>query len=242
MTKKIIIANWKMHKDHTEAQEFLESIKFTQFGNEIVICPPFTLLGDMQNGENFSLGAQDCSSLSDDKGAFTGDISAKMLKLLNCKYVILGHSERRSFHKEDNLQINKKIINAINQDIIPILCVGESQDERANGNYLTFLENSIESTIPKEFDEDKFIIAYEPLWSIGSGKAATITQIEEVHNFLSKIIRTRFAKKVKIIYGGSVNLDNASDITKIDNVDGLLIGGASLNPETFRQIALTTER
>ena len=242
MTKKIIIANWKMYKNHMEAKKFLDCISSTKFNNEVVICPPFTLLGSMQEDRNFSLGAQDCSNLNDEKGAYTGDISAKMLKDLNCEYVILGHSERRKYHNEDSSQIKQKIINATNQGISPILCIGESLTKREDGSYLDELEKSLRLTIPEQFEVDRLIIAYEPLWSIGTGKTASFHQIEEVHNFLSKFIRTRFAKRVKIIYGGSVNLDNASNITQINNVEGLLIGGASLDPETFRQIALTTER
>lgn len=241
MTKKLIIANWKMHKNHIEAREFVNCIHSTKFNNHIVICPPFTLLNSMQENKNFSLGAQNCSHLNDKNGAFTGDISASMLKELNCEYAILGHSERRKYHQEDNSQIKQKIINICSYNIAPILCIGESLKEREDGTYLRELEKSLESTIPDQVNLKNLIIAYEPLWSIGTGIIPSNDQIEEVHNFLSKFMITRFAKTVKIIYGGSVNLNNASSIARINNVDGLLIGAASLDPETFKQIALTTE-
>jgi triosephosphate isomerase (TIM) len=185
-----------------------------------------------------NLGGQDCAI--EQEGAFTGDISAKMLKDAGCNYVIIGHSERRQHHFENNEIVRKKALAALDQDLLPILCVGESLELRQNGNYLNFIKEQIENSIPKDTDVNDLVIAYEPVWSIGTGKVPSISDISEVADFIWQEISSNkdFAKikNFRIAYGGSVNLDNSKEILEINNIAGLLIGGASLKADIFANI------
>ena len=181
------------------------------------------------------LGAQDCGI--DEAGQFTGDVSAKLLKEVNCEYVIIGHSERRKFHHETNEIVAKKIIQAQKNLINPVICVGESKDIRDLGQHFEFVKNQI-SSIPAIVYE-KLIIAYEPIWAIGTGETASIEQIEEMTKFIHQICQEKFAnfaKKIFVLYGGSVNSTNSSDILKINGVNGLLVGKSSLDIVEFTKI------
>ncbi|GDX36073.1 triosephosphate isomerase [Alphaproteobacteria bacterium] len=183
------------------------------------------------------IGAQDCGFA--ENGAFTGDISAKMLKDIGCEYVIVGHSERRKYYYESNEIIAKKLKNAIGFKINPILCVGENSDIRASKDYLQFIEKQLCQSLNTEDKIEKILIAYEPIWAIGSGNNASSSQIAEVTKFIKEFIANNFKniKEALIIYGGSVTSKNSGEILKIDHIDGLLVGGASLDVNEFVNIA-----
>lgn len=183
------------------------------------------------------IGAQDCGF--SENGAFTGDISPKMLKDIGCEYVIVGHSERRKYYFESDEIITKKLKNAFGFKINPILCVGENSDIRASQNYLQFIEKQLLQSLNTEDAIEKILIAYEPIWAIGSGNNASSSQISEVTKFIKEFIANNFKniKEALIIYGGSVTSKNSAEILKIDHVDGLLIGGSSLDANEFINIA-----
>ena len=242
--KKLIVANWKMHKTFATAEEFMEKLQKLDIkslnSSDLVISPAFPFIDlIVKHCKNLSIkvASQDCSAFSSNEGAFTGDVSANMLKDLGCEYVILGHSERRKYHHETNDFIKKKLINAHNADLAAIICIGETLEQRQAGDYKQYLIDTLEACLPDSINNHNIIIAYEPIWAIGTGQTATIDQIAEIHQYLSEQMLSRFALTPKIIYGGSVNLDNAQTILTIKYVDGLLIGGASLNPEILYQIA-----
>ena len=220
----MLVANWKMHKTIAMAKDFAEEL--FEYRDKFILCPAFTLLNAVSR---MKLGGQDCSSYAESEGAFTGDISAAMLKDAGCEYVIIGHSERRKHHQESNHTIKNKIINAHKAGLIVILCIGESLTQREEGRYLEILAQQLKEALPDSSNQDNMVIAYEPIWAIGTGKTASIEQIEEVHQFLAK-------NRFKILYGGSVNIDNAKSILSINNVSGLLIGGASLDPKKFIEL------
>lgn len=243
----LIVANWKMNQTISSANILLdELLSYGIYHDSVVICPPFTLLGLVEKklkSTPVNIGAQDCSSLSDSDGAFTGDISSRMLADIGCKYVIIGHSERRKHHLESNAEIHKKVSNAHKSGLIAILCIGEDLNERETGDYKNFIWKNLEECLPNSANSSNTIIAYEPLWAIGTGKTASLEQIGEMHEFLiNKIIdlfsksSQTFEQNTKIIYGGSVNEENAASILMLPNVSGLLVGGASLDSRKFYQI------
>jgi triosephosphate isomerase len=208
-----------------------------------VICPPTTLLSLLSDaGLSTKLGGQNCCALSSKEGAFTGEVSAEMLKDLGCEYVIIGHSERRRYQLESEDELKKKIVNAHQEGLKAIICIGETLLQRESGEYKQILEDMLINILPESVNSDNIIIAYEPVWAIGTGKNASFEQIEEVHNFLSEKLLSRFAFDAKIIYGGSVNLENAQAILNIKKVSGLLIGGASLDADKFYKIIKISER
>ena len=246
----LVAANWKMNKTVGETLEYLEvflpSVKDLMH-IDIMIAPPFTALSSAsikldaakKEGEyNVKLGAQNMYYV--DKGAFTGEISPLMLTELNVEYVILGHSERRHiFGEKDNL-INKKVIAAVEHGLRPILCVGETIEEREQGKTLSVVERQIRNGLAGvERDMVYIDIAYEPVWAIGTGVNATPEQAEEVHRFIRSLIN-EISKgndhKTRILYGGSVNEKNARDLIKEPNINGFLVGTASLDPERFYKI------
>ncbi|MFT6077928.1 MAG: triosephosphate isomerase [Myxococcota bacterium] len=231
--------------------------------SEIILCPPAIMLdyadeilmenelneieklhGDVEKMKEedleemiaklriIKLGGQDCGA--EDKGAFTGDISAKMLKDCGAYYVILGHSERRQFHLETNELIAKKVATSVKQDLIPILCVGESKEKRDSGEFADFIIAQVQNSIPQDLEINKLVLAYEPIWSIGSGVLPTISQIEEVATLIKEeLLKNTKIKHFKIAYGGSVNSKNSGEILTAKNIDGLLVGGASLDADEF---------
>lgn len=222
---KFIIGNWKMNGDKEEKESMLESLKGVKTKNKVVLCLPFTLL----HGENhgITIGAQDVSNHDD--GAYTGDISAKMLKDANIKYVIVGHSERRLYHNETNEIVKQKATISIKNGIIPIICVGETLEEKNAGHTIAVIKKMLLESIP---DTGEYIIAYEPRWAIGTGLTPSESEIVTA----VKTIFDTLPNPMPILYGGSVNKDNARDIVSIPYVDGLLIGGASLKSDTFLPI------
>ena len=234
----LIVSNWKMNLNLICAQKLISKFKRLKISKNIknIVCPQYLLIPhvrDLIKSSQIILGAQDCHS--EEKGSFTGDSSILLIKEYGCKYVIIGHSERREHHKEKNSDIKKKISIAIKNNIIPIVCVGESLLLRKKKIYLKFICNQLEECIPKNLT--KLIIAYEPIWAIGSGLTPTIDNIIEVKesciNFLKKSKKIR---DVKFLYGGSVNSKNFFEIKDKCKVNGALIGGASLLEKEITKI------
>ena len=246
MRKPIIAGNWKMNKTNKEAVALAKELKKSLKGiknREIVVCPPFTALSDVAKelkGSNIGLGAQ--NAYCEEQGAFTGEVSVSMLKEIGVKYVIIGHSERREHFKETNELINKKVKNALKNGLKPILCVGEKLLEREAGETERIVENHISNGLKSLTKKDVLncVIAYEPVWAIGTGRTATPAQAEEVHVFIRKLLEKMFDKetagKVRIQYGGSVKPDNIKELMAKENIDGALVGGASLDANSFTKI------
>lgn len=252
MRRPMIAGNWKMYKNVTEALELANGIKRSAYdieNVEIVICPPFTDLSEVSEilvDSNIGLGAQNC--YWEKEGAFTGEVSASMLRSVGCNYVIIGHSERRKFFGETDETVNKKIKAAIDSGLIPIFCVGETLEEREKGKTLQVVKTQVTNGL-KGFDEgylETLIIAYEPVWAIGTGKTATPAQAQEVHAMIRDLLKDLFSGDfsgaVRILYGGSVKPDNIEELMKAGDIDGGLIGGASLKTEGFVDIIKSTSR
>lgn len=202
--------------------------------NEFLVCPPYPYLAPVQTELSMavSLGAQDCSPF-EGQGAYTGDISAAMLKDLNCEYVILGHSERREYYAESNLMVQQKATIANEAGLKAIICVGETENQREAGEHLDIVEQQLAGSLPANGTADNMVVAYEPVWAIGTGKVATIDDITEMHAHIRGLIPAG----VRILYGGSVKPANAKEIFAVENVNGALIGGASLKADDFIGIA-----
>ena len=232
-----IAANWKMNLDKSGVEEFFNIIQSYEFNENIKTCifPSniyITHLKKLVENLPISVGSQNCHYES--KGAFTGEVSSYFLKDIGCEYVILGHSERRSKNNESNLHVQKCASSAINSNLIPIICVGESFTDRKDGNALDFITKQVNESLPKTFEN--IIIAYEPIWSIGTGKIPSKIEIKEMHKHIKDLISLKYNKNINVLYGGSVNSSNVCDILLVDNVDGFLIGGASLNAKDFLAI------
>lgn len=207
----------------------LKSIRNVITNNKIVVCLPFILI--CGNDFGVTLGAQDISE--HDNGAYTGDISGQMLNDANVKYVIVGHSERRTYHHETNEIVRAKATAAIKNKIVPIICVGESTEEKNSGRTMSAVKKMLLESIPLS---GEFIVAYEPYWAIGSGKTPSGSEIADVFETIRKALSNAGRDDVALLYGGSVNATNAKEIVNIKNVDGLLVGGASLKSDTFLPI------
>lgn len=246
MRRRFIAGNWKMNKTNQEAIELVEGLvkELSGINNvDIVVCPPFTALSDVKSvidGSNIALGAQ--NMYFKEKGAFTGEISPLMLKDIGCEYVILGHSERRGIFGEKSDLIEKKVISAFDHGLTPILCVGETLSEREAGDTFKVVEGELRNELKNLSKEQmkKIVIAYEPIWAIGTGKSATSSDAKEVIDFIRKILADMFDDEVKdsvrILYGGSVKPDNISSFMKEETIDGALVGGASLKVDSFSAI------
>ena len=240
MRKKIIAGNWKMNMTVSETKELIAKLKDkcnTDKVDVVFVVPSIdvTTAFECLKGTKIKLGTQNL--YFEDKGAFTGEISAKMILDAGAEYVIIGHSERRNIFKEDDAMINKKLLKAHEAGLKPILCCGESLELRENGTYKSFIEGQIKSAFEnvKENDAVNTVIAYEPIWAIGTGKTATSDEAEEVCKFIRDIIGKLYNDKVKeeirIQYGGSVNAKNANELFGKADIDGGLVGGASLKEE-----------
>ena len=230
---KIIIANWKLHGSIEFAKEYLEKLTFVRSDNEksLVVCAPSTLIQNLKT-DKFYLGAQDCSNYS--TGAYTGEISSELLREIGCSFCIVGHSERRSIFKEDHKLILEKIEKLTKSKIIPIFCIGENLQQMKENLTNDVLKDQIQKSLPKNLDLSKIIIAYEPVWSIGTGLIPSVEQIDQTHNFIKKKFFNN--SKIKVVYGGSVKASNYKKIIDLDSVDGLLVGGASINLDEFNKI------
>ncbi len=246
LRRPLIAGNWKMFKTGPEAVETtdrLVKLLSTTIDVDVMIAPPFTalaLVSDMLKKTPISLGAQNLFWQAE--GAYTGEISASMLVSAGCRYVIVGHSERRQYFGETDETVNKKIKAAVKNDLIPVMCIGESETERESKETFSVLDRQVQKGL-KGFSADEMetlVIAYEPIWAIGTGKTATADQAQEIHLFLRAMLGKKFgnklAKSLRILYGGSVKSDNITDLMRMPDIDGALIGGASLEPETFSKI------
>ncbi len=251
MRKPLIAGNWKMHKTMTEAVALAQGVKKEVLEVdtvEVVVAPPFTALHvvfQSLQGSHISLAAQDL--FYEAEGAYTGEISPEMLKDAGCRYVIVGHSERRALFGETDAIVKRKIRAALQSGLSPILCVGESLEERETGKTFDVLDRQLKGALAGCSDDDlsRIVMAYEPIWAIGTGKTATPEQANEVHshvrNVLSELLNTEIAAKTRILYGGSVKPSNARDLMAQPDIDGALVGGASLAPESFSQIVRSCE-
>ena len=244
--RPLIAGNWKMFKTCSEAVETavqLANLLGKNLAVDVMIAPPFTalaLVSDAIKKTPLSLGAQNL--FWEFQGAYTGEISPAMLISAGCEYVIIGHSERRQYFGETDNTVNRKITAAVEHDLKPIFCVGESEKERESNDTFSVLDKQMKTGL-KGFSLDQvktLVIAYEPVWAIGTGKTATADQAQEVHRFLRSLLEKSYgnmlAKSIRILYGGSVKPDNISELMAMDDVDGALVGGASLDPETFSGI------
>ncbi|MBI4723448.1 MAG: triose-phosphate isomerase [Candidatus Stahlbacteria bacterium] len=275
MKKYLIAGNWKMNKKIEEAKELATQIKDelqgvvssphsnkvnnvenpvrnpaaggAAGGVEIAIFPPFTALYEVYKvirGSNIGLGAQ--NMWYEKKGAYTGEIAPSFIMDAGCKYVIIGHSERRKYINESNELINRKIKIAITSELIPILCVGETLEEREKGKTEKVIEEEVKYGLEEitEMDMAKTVIAYEPVWAIGTGKTATPEMAEEIHKFIRNIIKNKYnqevAENMRILYGGSVTQDNIEKLIAEPDIDGALVGGASIQADSFIQIVKRT--
>jgi triosephosphate isomerase len=244
--KKLIAGNWKMNKTSADAVQLAQDL-VTEIGKvvdiDIVICPPFTSLesvGKAIDGSTVKLGAQNMHHEAN--GAFTGEISAPMLRAFFATHVILGHSERRQYFAETDAAVNKKVIAALKNQLRPILCVGETLAEREAGSTLKVVQTQLEAGLEGVSKDlaTSVVIAYEPVWAIGTGKVATTEQAQEVHAFIRSLLTKLFgdpiAQKVRILYGGSMKPANAPELLAQKDIDGGLIGGASLESRSFVEL------
>ena len=243
MRKKVIAGNWKMNKDLHQSQKLVSEIinglgKDTKA--EVIVCPPFTSLNEVSSllkGTQIKLGAQNMHH--EESGAYTGEVSADMLKSVGCEYVILGHSERRVIFNEPDELINKKIKAALAKGLKPIFCIGELLEQRENGETMQVVSRQVEKGLEGVSAEQmkNVIIAYEPVWAIGTGKTATPEQAQEVHSFIRELVAKKFsvsvAENLIIQYGGSVKPDNAGELLSQKDIDGALVGGACLKADSF---------
>ncbi len=248
MKRPFIAGNWKMFKTCPEALNLVQTIKAGVYKTtdcQIVLCPPYTALGALHailQDSSIELGAQNMHP--ETEGAFTGEISPVMLKDAGCRYVILGHSERRQFFQETDTFVNEKVKTALKYSLIPILCIGETLDQRNARQQFEVVKAQFEQSLKDITKEDiaRVVLAYEPVWAIGTGKTATPEQAEQMHSYIRRLIKEQFgddtASRVSILYGGSVKPDNIGELMKKPNVDGALVGGASLKAESFVQIVL----
>ena len=248
--KPLIAGNWKMNLNHLEAIGVTQKLAFALPAKyhdlvDVAVIPPFTDLRSVQtlvDADEMPIryGAQDLSP--EDSGAFTGDISGAMLAKLGCTYVCVGHSERREIHGEDDDLVNRKVAAALRHQLTPILCLGEGEDVRDAGDHVPHCTRQLDADLAGLSAEEvgRVVIAYEPVWAIGTGKSAGVEDAQEVCAALRKRLGEQYgedvAGSVRILYGGSVKSDNVADLVKSDDVDGALVGGASLDPEGFAEL------
>ncbi len=242
----LIAGNWKMFKTAPQAMELanrLKSLVSDVTNVDVMVAPPFTALAVVEEifrGSAVHLGGQDV--FWEVEGAYTGEISAPMLTALRCTYVIIGHSERRQYFGETNATVNRKVRAALAEDLIPVVCIGESETEREANQTFSVVQNQLEDGLVGLTSEEaqRLTIAYEPIWAIGTGKTATTEEAQEVHQFIRGWMETAYgngvAKAIRILYGGSVKPNNIGDLMTMADIDGALVGGASLDADSFAAI------
>jgi len=248
--KKIVAGNWKMNLDYAEGislfSEIVNIVRDEKKGDQLaVICAPFIHLNSLAKlgGDTVKIGAQNCHQ--NESGAYKGETSAKMIKSVGCEYVIIGHSERRQYFAESDELLAQKTVIALQNGLVPLFCIGETLDERNNGTYFEVLKSQLTNGVFGLSAEDfaKVVIAYEPVWAIGTGLTATAEQAQEVHAFIRKEIAAQYnasvADATSILYGGSCNPKNAAELFAQADIDGGLIGGASLKSRDFADIVKT---
>ena len=242
MARKLIAGNWKMNGLRESAAALagdLAGRATGPFGCDMVVCPPATLLGSVGEalrGSAVALGGQDCHPAR--SGAYTGDVSAEMLADAGCRYVIVGHSERRAGHGEGDAVVRAKAEAVVSAGMTPIVCVGETEAQRGAGQALAVIEAQVTGSLPVGVDGASMVIAYEPVWAIGTGQTATPADVAEVHGHIRGLLERLFggaaaAGSLRILYGGSVKPGNAAELLAVANVDGALVGGASLDAGDF---------
>jgi triosephosphate isomerase len=250
MRKKIVAGNWKMNKTYSEAIPLLYEIKDLlnkskkQSTAAIIIAPPFLYVHDFYENtkglKNFFIGAQNCSC--EESGAYTGEVSAAMIKSVGASYVIIGHSERRAYYKETHEELKRKVDISLKHSLNPIFCTGETADKRQANEQFAVVESQLSESLFHLTNEQfkKIVIAYEPVWAIGTGLTATTAQAQEMHHFIRSLIEKKYGKEIAfditILYGGSCNEKNAAELFACPDVDGGLIGGASLKAKEFIEI------
>jgi triosephosphate isomerase (TIM) len=246
MRRPLIAGNWKMHKTGDEAVQTAKQLKplvAAASGVEVMIAPPFTALSQVAAelaGSDIALGAQNMHWES--HGAYTGEIAPSMLTAAGCRYVIIGHSERRQFFGETDASVNRKIRAAVAAQLHPVLCIGETEAQRDSGQTFSVLDKQVKNGLEGLFSQDlrSLVVAYEPVWAIGTGKTATTEQAQEVHahirRLIAEIVDSDFSRNLRILYGGSVKPSNVKALMAMPDIDGALVGGASLEPETFSQL------
>lgn len=245
MRRRLVAGNWKMNKTHLQSEEFAEQLKekIQNPEHEVLVCPPFTSLHAVKKvlkDSHILVGAQ--NMYFEEHGPFTGEVSPLMIKEMECTHVILGHSERRSHFNETNEKVNKKVLAAIQNDLFAIVCVGETLTEREHNKAREVVEVQIKECLHEVSPEHmtSIIIAYEPLWAIGTGKNATPQQAQEMHAHIRGVLTNLYtgevARNIRILYGGSVKPDNAASLFAEQDIDGVLVGGASLEVDSFVDI------
>ncbi len=244
MRRSLVVGNWKMNGTLASAKSLAEAIVsgIENTNADIAVCPPFVYLRDIDQilqGSHLKFGSQNVAD--QESGAYTGEISASMLKDINCTYAIVGHSERRSYYGDTNESVAERFSQALSQGIIPILCVGETLEQREQEKTFQVVDAQLDAVINLAgiASFEKAVIAYEPVWAIGTGKTASDEQAQEVHQYIRQQIAKRdqsIADKIQILYGGSVKPDNAKGLFAMADIDGGLIGGASLDAESFLKI------
>jgi triosephosphate isomerase len=246
MRMPLIAGNWKMHKTVREAIDFVTRLQ-KELGDweetEVVVAPPFIALAvvaERLSGTTIAVAAQDC--FWEEQGAYTGEVSPRMVRDAGCRYVIIGHSERRAYFGETDETVNKKVRAALAHDLYPIVCVGELSEERERGATFAIVERQVKEGLQglDKAAAQAMVIAYEPVWAIGTGKTATPEQAQEVHAFIRGLVAERFnpegAEVMRILYGGSVKPDNIDELMAQSDIDGALVGGASLEVDAFARI------
>lgn len=233
-SKKLFVGNWKMNKIESEAEAFLDRFLplIEKSLHEVWIAPPYTSIYPMaKRTDKIRIGAQNIHE--EDSGAFTGEVSGLMVKDDGASFVILGHSERRALYQESDELVNKKIKKALQIGLTPLLCVGETLDEHEEGVFKDVLASMLEKSLEGIADLEKVVIAYEPVWAIGTGRVATCEHAAAAHGFIRETIAN---DKVRLLYGGSVKKENVGALLECAHINGVLVGGASLDPETFASI------
>ena len=248
--QQYVIGNWKMNGTKAEATKLASGLlnriqNATRPLPHIILCPSFPylmLVAEILENSGIEVGAQD--GYPEMSGAFTGDVSVSQLTDVGCKYIIIGHSERRQHHHESSVLIKRKVAAALKLGLRPVLCIGESAEQREQGHALSVIAHQLETDLPEDVDPALLLIAYEPLWAIGSGQTPSLEQIEEVMGLIKHELAAHAAGGaiVPTLYGGSVNALNASQILNLPHIDGLLVGGASLKLDEFWQIVNGSER
>ena len=246
MRRPIITGNWKMNNNSAESVELVSQLRKMISGVkevEVVVAPPYTALGFVATaikGSTIALSSQNI--FWEEKGAFTGEISPSMLKDIGCQYAIIGHSERRQYFGETNETVNKRLKAALDASLTPIVCIGETLEEREADKTLSVIEKQVKEGFAgiSSGEMEKIVIAYEPVWAIGTGKTATPEQAQEIHQFIRGMLAQVFdegvAEGIRILYGGSVKPDNVDQLMSQKDIDGALVGGASLKADSFARI------
>jgi triosephosphate isomerase len=242
--RSLIAGNWKMNGLQgatAELRKIIDGARDLNAKTDILVCPPATLIAGfaaLAHGTGIAIGAQDCHAEA--AGAFTGDLSAEMLKDAGASAVIVGHSERRSFHHETDTEICAKALAARRAGLLAIVCVGETRAEREAGHTIAVVRGQLAGSLPDGADAENIALAYEPVWAIGTGLTPSVGDVAQVHGFIRRELATRYggaAQGIRILYGGSVKPGNAGELLAVENVDGALVGGASLKAEELLAIA-----